>query len=106
LLRQVHAEMAPSRVSWRATVQADLGAAYAEQGEVEEACKTLLTALRVTDQHGARHNVTRIAGIRQDLLNVDSSAVQELDDQLRSHIMRAGSRAAGHVHPGSLRPPE
>jgi tetratricopeptide (TPR) repeat protein len=106
LLRQVHAEMAPSRVSWRATVQADLGAAYAEQGEVEEACKTLLTALRVTDHHGARHNVTRIAGIRQDLLNVDSSAVQELDDQLRSHIMRAGSRAAGHVHPGSLRPPE
>jgi tetratricopeptide (TPR) repeat protein len=76
-------EMAPSRVSWRATVQADLGAAYAKIGEPEQAAATLLAALSLTQRDGARHNVGRIAGIRRRLLKVDVPAVRELDQRLR-----------------------
>jgi hypothetical protein len=76
-------EMAPSRVSWRATVQADLGAAYAQTGNADQAAQTLLAALSLTQRDGAQHNVDRIAGIRRRLLNVDLPAVRELDDRLR-----------------------
>ena len=72
-----------SRVSWRATVQANLGAAYAQSGEVEQAAATLLAALSLTQRDGAQHNVGRIAGIRRRLLKVDVPAVRELDQRLR-----------------------
>jgi hypothetical protein len=76
-------EMAPSRVSWRATVQADLGAAYAQTGCADQAAHTLIAALSLTQRDGAQHNVDRIADIRRRLLNVDIPAVRELDDRLR-----------------------
>jgi tetratricopeptide (TPR) repeat protein len=76
-------EMAPSRVSWRATVQADLGAAYAQTGNADQAAHTLLAALSLTQRDGAKHNVDRITGIRRRLLNVDLPAVRKLDDRLR-----------------------
>jgi tetratricopeptide (TPR) repeat protein len=81
-LERAFTEMAPSRVSWRATVQADLGAAFATIGEPEQAATTLLAALSLTQRDGARHNVGRIAGIRRRLLNVDIPAVHELDERL------------------------
>jgi tetratricopeptide (TPR) repeat protein len=77
-------EMAPSRVSWRATVQADLGAAYAQSGEPEQAAKVLGAALTLAQRDGAQHNIARVRGHRQRLLDgVDLPAVRELDDRLR-----------------------
>jgi hypothetical protein len=72
-----------SRVSWRATVQANLGAAIATIGEPEQAAATLMAALDLARQDGARHNVDRVRGIRQRLLNVDLPAVRELDERLQ-----------------------
>jgi hypothetical protein len=72
-----------SRVSWRATVQANLGAAFATIGEPEQAAAALMAALDLAHQDGARHNVHRVRGIRHRLLNVDLPAVSELDEQLR-----------------------
>jgi tetratricopeptide (TPR) repeat protein len=74
-------EMA-SRVSWRATVQADLGAAYATIGEPEQAVQTLLAALDLARRDGAQHNIDRITGSRRRLLNVDIPAVRNLDERL------------------------
>jgi Tfp pilus assembly protein PilF len=73
-----------SRVSWRATVQANLGAAYAQCGEVEQAAHTLGLALSLARQDGAQHNVERVREIRQRLLRVDVPAVRELDQRLGS----------------------
>jgi tetratricopeptide (TPR) repeat protein len=82
-LEDAFLEMAPSRVSWRATVQADLGAAYAQTGNPDQAAHTLIAALSLTQRDGAEHNVHRITDIRRRLLNVDIPAVRELDDCLR-----------------------
>jgi tetratricopeptide (TPR) repeat protein len=71
-----------SRVSWRATVQANLGAAYAQCGEAEQAATTLMAALSLAQRDGAKHNVDRVRGIRQRLLKVDIPAVRELDERL------------------------
>jgi hypothetical protein len=75
-------EMAPHRVSWRATVQADLGGAYAQVGEPEQAVATLLEAMDLATRDGARHNVQRVRGARQRHLNVDAPAVRQLDERL------------------------
>jgi tetratricopeptide (TPR) repeat protein len=83
-LAAAFAELAPHRVSWRATVQANLGAAFAEIGEPEQAARTLIDALNLARRDGAQHNVRRVAGIRQNLLNGDVPAVRELDDRLRA----------------------
>jgi hypothetical protein len=84
VLEGVHAELAPARRSWRATVLADAGAAYAEQGEIEQAARVVLSALEQAEQAGARHNVRRIAGIRAvHLHGTDGPALRELDDRLR-----------------------
>jgi tetratricopeptide (TPR) repeat protein len=73
-----------SRVSWRATVQADLGAAYARIGEPEQAVKVLLAALELATRDGAQHNVARVRRHRERLLDgVDMPAVRELDERLR-----------------------
>jgi tetratricopeptide (TPR) repeat protein len=76
-------EMAPARVIWRGMVQANLGAAYAQVGEPEQAAAALMAALDLARQDGARHNVDRVRGIRQRLLKVDVPAVRDLDQRLR-----------------------
>jgi hypothetical protein len=100
-LERAFAEMAPSRVSWRATVRADLGGAYASTGEVDQAAHTLLAALDLTRRDGAAHNVRRVAGIHRRLLKVDCPAVRELDDQLRASA--AGSSPSERSSTGAVR---
>lgn len=74
------------RVAFRATVQTDLAAAYAQQGEVEQACSALAQALSVTVAERARHNIHRAVGIRQrwPVGWADLPAVKQLDEQLHS----------------------
>jgi tetratricopeptide (TPR) repeat protein len=81
-LEAAFGEMAPARVIWRGMVQANLGAAYTQIGEPEQAAATLVAALDLARLDGARHNVDRVRGIRQRLLKVDVPAVRDLDQRL------------------------
>jgi tetratricopeptide (TPR) repeat protein len=85
LLARSYRDLPSSHTSWRATVLADQGAAYALQGEAEQAAATLMEALELTHRAGARHNVPRIATILHTrLADVEVSAVRELDERLRA----------------------
>jgi tetratricopeptide (TPR) repeat protein len=72
------------RIAFRGTVRADLAAAYAQRGEVEQACATLQDVLTATAAERAAHNVYRVAGIRSKYLSAwqHSPAVKQLDEQL------------------------
>jgi transcriptional regulator with XRE-family HTH domain len=71
-------------VAWRAVVSADLGAALAGMGEVEEAVRLLLAALDLTIEAGTPVHVRRIRGVRQRHLSrfADVTAVRHLDERL------------------------
>ena len=85
LLGRSYRDLPSSHTSWRATVLGDQGAAYAVQGEAEQAAAALVDALELTQRAGARHNVLRIATIRHARLGgVDVAAVRELDDRLHA----------------------
>jgi hypothetical protein len=76
--------LSASSVSWRAAVQADLAAAYAQSAEVELACDTLVASLRVAMAVGATYHIRRIRGIRTAHLCRwdDLPVVRQLDEQL------------------------
>lgn len=70
--------------SWRATVMADEGAAYARLGEADAAAARLHEALRLADRVGSRHNRARVANHRRRYLaGVDTAGVRMLDEALR-----------------------
>jgi tetratricopeptide (TPR) repeat protein len=62
-----------------------LGAAYAQIGEVEQACQLFSQALTAAVEVGLRLRVQRVAGLRQRHLgSIRAAAVRHLDDHLRT----------------------
>jgi hypothetical protein len=62
-----------------------LGAAYAQRGEVEQACALLRDSLAAAVDAGLRLRVQRVAGLRRRHLDgVQAAAVRQLDEQLRA----------------------
>jgi transcriptional regulator with XRE-family HTH domain len=83
LLDQVEAEMVRRQnTSWRGTVLADRGHALGVMGELEGASAALAEAFRLGNEHGHRHNVVRVQGVRRQL--PDHVRLRELDELLVS----------------------
>ncbi|MDQ6741618.1 MAG: helix-turn-helix domain-containing protein [Candidatus Dormibacteraeota bacterium] len=62
-----------------------LGAAYAQRGEVEQACALLEESLGAAVDAGLRLRVQRVAGLRRRHLDgVRAASVRQLDEQLRA----------------------
>jgi transcriptional regulator with XRE-family HTH domain len=62
-----------------------LGAAYAQRGEVDQACALLRESLAAAVDAGLRLRVQRVAGLRQrHLAGVQATALRQLDEQLRA----------------------
>jgi transcriptional regulator with XRE-family HTH domain len=75
--------MPASMVAWRSVVHADLGAALAGLGEVEEACTVLSAALRLATVAGAPEHVHRVHGVRHRLhVHAAEPSVRRLDEEL------------------------
>jgi hypothetical protein len=70
----------------RASVQADLGAVYAQEGEVEGACMLLGEALDTAVELGLRERIERVRGIQAMHLarTNDHPAVRELTERLQA----------------------
>jgi hypothetical protein len=76
--------MAASWTSWRATITADEGAAYALMGEADVAAEKLIQAVELADQAGSRHNRARVANHRRSYLaGVETAAVHALEERLQ-----------------------
>jgi transcriptional regulator with XRE-family HTH domain len=70
--------------SGQAITLVDLGSVYAQQGEIEEACKRVTQALMITsNQTGSANTLQRVVDFRQELAPwASSSDVQNLDEQI------------------------
>jgi transcriptional regulator with XRE-family HTH domain len=79
------APASPASAQERSILVMLLGAAYAQQGEVEHACALLMESLAAAVDAGLRLRVQRVAGLRQRYLGgVQAAAVRQLDEQLRA----------------------
>jgi transcriptional regulator with XRE-family HTH domain len=76
----------PDAVSNRISLQTDMAAVLARQGEPEQASILLANALSAANRAGLRERVKRIAGVRSGPLDGyrKHPAVRRLDDQLQS----------------------
>lgn len=85
-LERVLRELPQGTVSNRSSALADLGAAYARQGQLDYACDMLAEAWHVALSVGLQHRVRRVLGIRQCELHQwrTEPAVRRLDDRLAS----------------------
>jgi hydroxymethylglutaryl-CoA reductase len=85
-LTGVLARIDPAASSNRAALQADIAAAAAQQGEMDQACALLMQSLAVAVRAGLRERVKRIAGIRTSYLAParNEPMVRELDELLHS----------------------
>jgi transcriptional regulator with XRE-family HTH domain len=73
----------PVAFTERPAALTDLGAAYAQQLEIERACELLSEALRLAREMGAMYHVDRIRGARRHLSRWQGHAsVRQLDEQL------------------------
>jgi transcriptional regulator with XRE-family HTH domain len=74
----------PCAFTERPAALADLGAAYAQQLDIERACELLSEALRLAHEIGAIYHVDRVRGARRHLARWQGYAsVRQLDEQLR-----------------------
>jgi hypothetical protein len=72
----------PTSVSNRIALQADMGAVYAQQGEVDHAASLLTGALASAAQAGLMERVKRVVGIRYNLLaNAEHPLIAQFDEQ-------------------------
>jgi transcriptional regulator with XRE-family HTH domain len=85
ILEEALTRISPGVTAVRSGVLADLGAAYAQQWEVGQACVLLTDALAMAVQGGLAGTVQRIVGVRRhDLARWrHTPAVIEFDEQLR-----------------------
>ena len=67
---------------------ADLGATYAQQGRIDEACATFAEAAMLASQTTAAEFVQRVVGLRYRYLSAASAepSVRRLDEQLMALI--------------------
>lgn len=73
-------------VSERCGQLADLGAAYAQQGELEQACSRLGEAFTLASQGGHKMRLERVRAVRRRYLGdwSDEPAVRHLDERMRA----------------------
>jgi hypothetical protein len=85
-LTRVLARLHPDASSNRAALQADIAAAVAQHGDLDQACDLLMQSLTLAGRAGLRERVKRIAGIRTSHLGLAAGEpmVRELDEQLRT----------------------
>jgi hypothetical protein len=89
----------------RSVLLTDLGASYAQQGEIERACGTLSYSLAVGGV-GDANRVKRILSVRRSSLArwAGEPAVRHLDEELRAVQVSAAATPAGTIR-GSLEVP-
>jgi hypothetical protein len=84
ILSPILQSIEPSAVSNRISLQTDMAAVHARQGEPEEASALLASSLTAATQAGLRERVKRIIGVRTSLLATyeDHPDVRRLDEQV------------------------
>jgi tetratricopeptide (TPR) repeat protein len=87
ILERTAARTNPAMLSQRSAVLIDLAAASVGQGEIDQGCELLMTALEIASQAGLAEIARRIGVQWRELRKVDTPAVHRLADQLQSVVL-------------------
>jgi Flp pilus assembly protein TadD len=82
-------QLEPSAIRRRSTLLTDIGAAYAQLGDVQSACTSLGQALAITAQFTkSLSTLQRIAGVRDRLMPwKESPYIKEIDEQFAQTVI-------------------